>query len=276
MFSRIQQNKKYIFIVFIILSIIFLLAINQTGHSQSNAQPINFTDNKLIVPHTVLTVNNKNYQHNHSYDKKIKQQPSDESEPWSNAFNFRKSMGTNVDPRTGILSAYVKAGTMLSNLGHGPNIDLEVNYSSGSQANPDGLGVGWSWNLTHFNPVTHQLITSTGHSFYLQQKSDGHWLPLYHKLQDIRIEGNTQNRFIITYANGLRETLNHVGYEIAMEQQNGWGVHFHYIGKTNLLRSVNDDLGHSIILHYTQGRIIVISKGSTGQSVPVSIFVNNN
>ncbi len=276
MFSRIQQNKKYIFIVFIILSIIFLLAINQTGHSQSNAQPINFTDNKLIVPHAVLTVNNKNYQHNHSYDKKIKQQPSDESEPWSNAFNFRKSMGTNVDPRTGILSAYIKAGAMLSNLGHGPNIDLEVNYSSSSQANPDGLGVGWSWNLTHFNLVTHQLITSTGHNFYLQQQSDGHWLPLYHKLKDIRIEGNAQTPFVITYANGLRETLNNTGYEVTMEQQNGWKVHFHYIGKTHLLRSVNDDMGHSIILHYIQDYITVVSKGSLGQSVPVSIFVNNN
>ena len=39
---------------------------------------------------------------------------------------------------------------MLSNLGHGPDINLEVNYNSSILANPDGLGRGWSWNLTHF------------------------------------------------------------------------------------------------------------------------------
>ncbi|MCY4329203.1 MAG: hypothetical protein OXC48_03855, partial [Endozoicomonadaceae bacterium] len=77
-----------------------------------------------------------------------------EQPPWSNAFNFKKVWGTTVDPRTGILSTYVKAGSMLSNLGHGPDINLEVNYSSSASANPDGLGRGWSWNLTHFNPVT--------------------------------------------------------------------------------------------------------------------------
>ncbi|MCY4329154.1 MAG: hypothetical protein OXC48_03575, partial [Endozoicomonadaceae bacterium] len=41
---------------------------------------------------------------------------------WSNAFNFKKIWGTQIDPRTGILSAHVKAGSLLSNLGHGPNI----------------------------------------------------------------------------------------------------------------------------------------------------------
>ena len=159
---------------------------------------------------------------------------------------------------------------------HGPNIDLEVSYSSSSQANPDGLGVGWSWNLTHFNPLTHQLITSTGQSFYLQQQSNGHWLPLYHKLKDVHIEGSIQTRFVITYANGLRETLNHAGYEVAMEQQNGWGVHFHYIKKTHFLHSVTDDYGHNIILHYTEGYITVISRGSTGQFIPIYIVVKNN
>ncbi|MCY4329204.1 MAG: hypothetical protein OXC48_03860, partial [Endozoicomonadaceae bacterium] len=33
---------------------------------------------------------------------------ADEQAPWSNAFNFKKAWGTTVDPRTGILSAYVK------------------------------------------------------------------------------------------------------------------------------------------------------------------------
>ena len=73
--------------------------------------------------------------------------------------------GTSVNPRTGILSAYIKTGSLLSNFGHGPNIDLEVNYSSNTLSDPDGLGAGWSWNLTHFNLVTHQLSTSLWSKF---------------------------------------------------------------------------------------------------------------
>ena len=103
---------------------------------------------------------------------------------------------------------------MLSNLGHGPDINLEINYSSSALANPDGLGRGWSWNLTHFNPFTHQLTTSFGQNFYLKKQFNGHWLPLYHKLRDMFIQGDASTHFVITYANGLRETLNHEGYEM--------------------------------------------------------------
>ena len=160
MFNRTQLNIKIIPGIFIILYV-FLIIINQSVLGLSDTHHIDFFCNKPVINRISFTANNN------SHYKKLKQQTGDESAPWSNAFNFRKSMCTNVDPRTDILSAYIKAGAMLSNLGHGPNIDLEVNYSSSSQANPDGLGVGWSWNLTHFNLVTHQLITSTGHNFFI-------------------------------------------------------------------------------------------------------------
>ncbi|MCY4329570.1 MAG: hypothetical protein OXC48_05765, partial [Endozoicomonadaceae bacterium] len=65
---------------------------------------------------------------------------------WSNAFNFNKLSATAVDPRTGILTAHFNVGHLLSNFGHGPDINLQVNYNSMSVSNPDGLGYGWSWN----------------------------------------------------------------------------------------------------------------------------------
>ena len=72
---------------------------------------------------------NKEYiKHKLNSEKKIQQvysSVSGKTEPWSNAFNFKKVWGSTVDPRTGILSAYVKTGSMLSNLGHGPDINLE-------------------------------------------------------------------------------------------------------------------------------------------------------
>ena len=189
---------------------------------------------------------------------------------WSNAFNFKKIWGTEIDPRTGILSAHVKAGSLLSNWGDGPNIDLEINYSSNASADTDKLGYGWKWNLTHFNPVTHQLTTSTGQNFYLQQKNNSQWFPLYHKLKDILIMTD-KNHLIITYANGLRETLDNAGYETSLEQQNGWSVHFSYQPGTHLLQSVTDDEHHSILLSYTEDYIKVISKNSEGQ--PVSVLI---
>ncbi len=195
---------------------------------------------------------------------------------WSNAFNFKGLWGTEVDPGTGILSTHVKAGSLLSNFGHGPNIDLEVNYSSNANTNVDKLGTGWSWNLTHFNPVTNSLVTSMGQSFYLQQKNNGQWYPLYHKMHDIHIDGTKAKYFIITYANGLRETLNQQGYETMLEQQDGWRAHFNYQPGTHRLQSVSDDTGHKITLLYEKDYVEVISKGSEGQLVSVLLNVKNS
>ncbi|MCY4329252.1 MAG: hypothetical protein OXC48_04105, partial [Endozoicomonadaceae bacterium] len=212
----------------------------------------------------------------YSDNKKIKQSKNvikadiDSNTSWSNAFNFKKMWGTQIDPRTGILSAHIKAGSLLSNLGHGPNIDLEVNYSSNAHADIDKLGQGWSWNLTHFNLVTHQLTISSGQNFYLQKHSNGQWFLLYHKLKDIHIDVKN-NCLTLTYANGLREILNEHGYETLLEQQDGWKVHFFYYPGSHLLHSVVDDVGNKIILHWKKEGMTVVSKGSEGQSVPVVI-----
>ncbi|MCY4328577.1 MAG: hypothetical protein OXC48_00590, partial [Endozoicomonadaceae bacterium] len=165
---------------------------------------------------------------------------------------------------------------MLSNLGHGPDINLQVSYSSNALANPDGLGTGWSWNLTHFNSTTHQLTTSFGQNFYLHKQSDGHWWPAYHKFHDMYIQGNITTHFIITYANGLRETLNHQGYEVRLEQQDGWNVYFSYEPGTHLLQLVKDDEGHSIKLCRIKNYISVISQGNQGKPVVVLIHKKNN
>ncbi|MCY4177172.1 MAG: hypothetical protein OXD32_01560, partial [Endozoicomonadaceae bacterium] len=100
--------------------------------------------------------------------------------------------------------------------------------------------------------------------------NNSQWFPLYHKIRDIQI--NIRNScFIITYANGLREILNHDGYETAFEQQDGWKVHFLYYPDSHLLHSVVDDEGHSIVINWKRSALTVISKGSEGQSVSVVI-----
>ncbi|MCY4176931.1 MAG: hypothetical protein OXD32_00335, partial [Endozoicomonadaceae bacterium] len=139
---------------------------------------------------------------------------------WSNSFNFAKSENSEVDPRTGMLLVSIKAGLLWSNFGHGPDVDLEMNYNSGAKGDPDHLGGGWAWNLTHYNPVTHQLNTAGGKSFFLEQQPDGSWHPQYHKLKDVIITNDKKGNLVITSANGLQDILDRDGYEIRMEQQN--------------------------------------------------------
>ncbi len=277
------QYKK-IFLFFFIFIVTLLSHTISLFCKEANIQSSNFTDNYIEFFNYFYNINNKKMnkeyiKHKLNSEKKIQQvysSVSGKTEPWSNAFNFKKVWGSAVDPRTGILSAYVKTGSMLSNLGHGPDINLDINYNSSSLANPDGLGTGWSWNLTHFNLVTHQLITSFGQNFYLEKRSDGHWKPLYHKLHDMVIQGDISTYFVITYANGLRETLNHKGYEVRLEQQDGWSVCFSYVPGTHLLQSIRDDEGHSITIYRKNHYIQIISQGSTGKSVVVLISKKNN
>ena len=96
---------------------------------------------------------------------------------------------------------------------------------------------------------------------------------MYNKLANIRIKGQLNTHFVITYANGLRETLNHEGYEVRVEQQNGWGVRFLYIPGTHLLQSVIDDTGHTVILHWYTNKIVI---AGAEKSIFVSLFTMNN
>ncbi|MCY4330543.1 MAG: hypothetical protein OXC48_10775, partial [Endozoicomonadaceae bacterium] len=163
-----------------------------------------------------------------------------------------------------------------SNFGHGPDIDLEMNYNSGAKGNPDHLGHGWAWNLTHYNPVTHQLSTAEGKSYFLKQQPDGSWHPLYHKLKDVIITNDKKGDFLIKSANGLEDILNHDGYEIRMEQQNGEGVNFNYISGSHLLKKITDDNGHSIWLTRKDNYLTVTSYDVQGHPVNIRVSLEND
>ncbi|MCY4330785.1 MAG: hypothetical protein OXC48_12020 [Endozoicomonadaceae bacterium] len=195
---------------------------------------------------------------------------------WSNAMNFKQTWGSTVDPRTGTFTAHIKVGSLLSNLGHGPNIDLEAIYSSMTVANKDNLGFGWQWNLTRFNPATNQLFTASGQNFYLRKNNNGQWQPHYHKLHDISINGDKKTYFVITYANGLREILSHDGYETKLIQQDGNYVHFLYKPGTHQLQYITDNCNNFIQLSWQKDKIIISSKGYNGKSVKVLLTSENN
>ncbi len=280
MLTQSKQEYIYFFILMIKLLCYTGNLFCTTSDTQKNSLRNRYIGYSYHSDNSYQTITDKNHTkftlNSEKKDQLTTASPSGESAPWSNAFNFKKVWGTTVDPRTGILSTFIKTGSMLSNLGHGPDINLNVNYNSSALANPDDLGRGWSWNLTHFNPVTHQLITSFGQNFYLKKQFNGHWKPEYHKLHDIFIQGDMSTHFVITYPSGLREILNHAGYETRLEQQDGWSVHFSYVPGTHLLKSISDDEEHIIKLQRIKSYIAVISQGSTGQSVVVLIHKKNS
>ena len=279
-----KQNKLYSFnlIVSFFLSL-FLLAYAGLSYSEQNAlfSSTKTSHYKPVYKNEKNTLNKRQIKNNSAEFLKKQQQvrtqkmgavASITSSAWSNAFNFTRTWGAQVDPRTGISGVWIKVGSLRSNTGHGPDIDLEVCYSSGTTADYDGLSRGWNWNLTHFNPKNNQLITSSGQNFFLRQTKKGQWWPRYHKLHDIQISGDKNSHFVITYPNGLREILSHAGFETRLEQQDGNGVNFIYFPATHLLSAVVDDQGNDILLNRFSQQLTVISKGIYGQ--PVKVIIN--
>ncbi len=265
-----MKLKKYYCFAVVCVVILPLLCYGQIVYAAPFLSKDNHT--KKVIPIQQKKDNQAVHQYNKKNKKSRLKAEADQSAVWSNAFTFQKVWGTQIDPRTGIFSAWLQVGSLVSNMNRGPNINLNVNYSTSSLANPDGLGIGWSWNLTHFNPSNNQLTTSQGQSFQLRKVDRDHWWPRYHKLKDILINGSKKNNFVITYANALRETLNHEGYETRLEQQDGRGVNFKYLPGTHLLSRIMDDSGHKISLTYNDNYINITSYSVDGS--PVTIQIN--
>ena len=93
---------------------------------------------------------------------------------FSNANNFKSAMQSSVDPRTGTLSCSMVVGQLHSNWSKGPFYKLALSYTSGSSANPDGIGNGWQWNLSHYNVNTHSFNNRSRPYFSSCAKSKWH------------------------------------------------------------------------------------------------------
>ena len=264
---KFTSGKVAIILFFLLTE---LIAYSHNDFEISFFKRTNYTYKKMRVPYKKKGSNIKS-EHLSTTKSKLNNSAGDDNSVWSNAFNFNKLLGSEVDPQTGTFFAFFKAGSLRGNLGHGPNINLKLNYHSNTIGDPDGIGYGWSWNLTHFNLITNQLTTAYGQSFYLENHGKNNWEPRYHKLKDMKITGDKNTHFVISYANGIRETLSHQGYIAQIEQQDGWSVHFIYKQGTHLLKTIVDDLGNKISLIRRQGYLFVTSHSSHGQPVIVRI-----
>ncbi len=275
-----RKNKRLYNIIDVVIFLFLCLCFGKInlaiGKIRTDKNSI-YINKKIVLKKNTSdahTTNKKN-KINH-YPSLLGESGSGDLSVWSNSFNFAKSGNSVVDPRTGMLLVSIKAGLLQSNFGHGPDIDLEMNYNSGAKGDPDHLGRGWAWNLTHYNPVTHQLNTAGGKSFFLEQRPDGSWHPLYHKLKDVIITNDEKGNLVIKSANGLQDILDRKGYEIRMQQQNGNGVNFKYMPGSHLLEKIADDNGHSIELTRKNNYLTVTSSDVHGNPVNIRIDLENN
>ena len=271
---KITNKRLYLFISVLLFLFLYFGKANLIFGKTIAYQNSAYTNKKIPEKqNTSSTPIKNNKDHHHSL---LGASGSDNLSIWSNSFNFAKSGNSKVDPRTGILLVSMKVGLLQSNLGHGPDIDLEINYNSSAKGDPDHLGRGWAWNLTHYNPATHQLDTSGGKSFFLEQQPDGNWHPLYHKLKDVIITNDKKGGLVIKSTNGIQDILDRDGYEIRMEQQNGEGVNFNYMPGSHLLKKMTDDNGHSIWLTRKDNYLTVTSYDVQGNQVNMRISLENN
>ncbi len=82
----------------------------------------------------------------------------------SNALNFMSCLKSGVDPRTGLYNVSINLPELKGNDLLGPGINPRLSYSPLNTLD-SGYGMGWSLQLSHYNPGTHILSLNTGETF---------------------------------------------------------------------------------------------------------------
>ena len=82
----------------------------------------------------------------------------------SNAFNFLGFMQGQVDPRTGQYTLGIDLPKMVANDLVGPNLPLRLDFSPLNETD-SGYGLGWSINLTQYDPASKALSLITGEHY---------------------------------------------------------------------------------------------------------------
>ena len=212
--------------------------------------------------------------------------PGNSKSLYSMADNFKSMASTSVNPQTGQLNTSITLGSLNAH-GLGSDFTLTADYSQGSNANLDDLGVGWSLNLPYYNADLNNpngahpsIQTSTGAQYYFYPasatsgnncayalpkgvtfdnegtKPNCHVLTLqYHTLQDVVIQSykNTSGNFIgmqLVYPSGKRTILNGSGMVQNIIYPKGFSLTFDYKTSPNqhVPDSISDNFGDSITI----------------------------
>nr|HDS0999385.1 hypothetical protein [Pseudomonas putida] len=92
----------------------------------------------------------------------------------SNAFNFLSFINNSVDPRTGQYTLGIELPELAANNLSGPSLPLHIGFNP-MNTQDSGFGMGWTLNLTQYDPASNLLHLHTGESYKVtgSDASDG-------------------------------------------------------------------------------------------------------
>ncbi|WP_210668880.1 hypothetical protein [Pseudomonas protegens] len=92
----------------------------------------------------------------------------------SNAFNFLSFVNNSVDPRTGQYTLGIELPELAANNLSGPSLPLHIGFNP-MNTQDSGFGMGWTLNLTQYDPASNLLHLHTGESYKVtgSDASDG-------------------------------------------------------------------------------------------------------
>lgn len=169
----------------------------------------------------------------------------------SNAVNFSKNIGVNVNERTGQASLNINA-IQLPGVSQQTGITLAINKSDNDQKNYFGLDDHWQWNVDYLETDAtgqEQLHLAQGAQYQYDQNYNTLSGMRYYQLNDARL---VQKQGSITLSDLADKPVRNYGWVFQ-----GLDGTVKYFSNSGLLLAVQDKYGNSVLYSYD------FSKGNT-------------
>ena len=134
---------------------------------------------------------------------------TENSNIYSNAFNFDSFLSGGVDTRTGIYSCRLSLGNVQSHALNGPALPLNLHFNPLNSVDR-GFGLGWTLTGTRYDRTAKTLSLAGGET-YKTQELPSRVLLTDQKLERHKLLVRGENRFLLSAKNGQREELAMMG-----------------------------------------------------------------
>ncbi|ODS24679.1 hypothetical protein AB835_02050 [Candidatus Endobugula sertula] len=197
----------------------------------------------------------------------------------SKAKHYKNTSALQVDPRTGELNYNYVLGGVTAEPKRGPYFTLTLSYHSLQTQNLDGLGTGWSFNLSRYDNMTQRLTLSSGAS---HRVLDPQGIPRlqYHKLKTIQIKKAMEEGmlFTITYKSGHIEHINERGQLSQLCNAYGECLDFSYESQSGFLQKISSTSNpvSTITLSNSGGYRVIQAKRADGTTYRTQLAVNQS
>ncbi|WP_416466470.1 RHS repeat-associated core domain-containing protein [Pseudomonas sp. LFS044] len=184
----------------------------------------------------------------------------------SNAFNFLSFLNNSVDPRTGQYTLAIELPELVANNLSGPSLPLRIGFNP-MNIQDSGFGMGWTLNLSQYDPATNLLHLHTGESFKVTggDASDGTGKVFKErKLRSFHFHDHGTG-YRVEHKAGLVELLelqgpsnNRVALPTRVEAPSGHGITLSYSNFQGApcLVGIKDDTGLALLaIDYTSAEI---------------------